>query len=389
MNSTNWKVLVVDDDPEVLKTLKLAIAGWGFDVTVADNGAAASEILAHQPFSIVLADMQMPGMSGLSLLRRIRKKSLLTRFIMITGHGTIEQAVDAMKLGASEFILKPVDLQQLRIVLQKCIDIIVEQQANREMRRINSKLIELSELKEKFLNITSHELRTPLTVIRGYLEILKQQTALDQECRDMLSIVQRSTRQLDDTVNRLYDLSLCQAGKLPEAKEKTDVNSIAVEVVEEMQAFCDARKIDFRTQIETDMVLPIRENVLRTILRELLQNAIKFTPDQGLVKLWVTETAEHVSVQVSDSGIGIPYDKQEQIFTSFYEVQDSVNHHTSKEAFLGGGMGIGLSIVEEMVNHLNGKVHLVSHPGEGSKFTVDLPLPNRLIHPQLLRSSEA
>jgi two-component system phosphate regulon sensor histidine kinase PhoR len=156
--------------------------------------------------------------------------------------------------------------------------------------------------------------------------------------------------------------------------EKTDLKTLLESVCEKMRRLFDYRKIEFKVKIPDKSIVAYGSaKKLRIILQELLQNALKFTPEGGNVEVFCRDGENEVAVVVKDTGIGIPYDKQELIFTGFYEVQDSINHKSGNEEFMGGGMGIGLRLVKELVTALNGRIELLSEPGRGSVFKVVLP----------------
>ncbi|MFQ5584688.1 MAG: sensor histidine kinase, partial [Calditrichia bacterium] len=112
---------------------------------------------------------------------------------------------------------------------------------------------------------------------------------------------------------------------------------------------------------------------LELVIQELLHNALKFTQDGGEVKVAVLERQNQVVLVVKDNGIGIPLDKQSIIFSGFYEIQDVMNHKSSSAGFMGGGMGIGLSLVKETLTTMKGKIELFSEPGKGSSFFIFFP----------------
>ena len=109
---------------------------------------------------------------------------------------------------------------------------------------------------------------------------------------------------------------------------------------------------------------------IKLIIRELLQNALKFTQNEGKVEIKLSDLQDEIVLNVKDNGIGIPYNKQNLIFTDFYEVQDVMNHKSSNDEFKGGGMGIGLSLVKEIVNSLKGNIQFYSEPNDGTTFVV-------------------
>ena len=141
------------------------------------------------------------------------------------------------------------------------------------------------------------------------------------------------------------------------------------------------RNIEVILNLPADSLL-VKGNLfaIKLIIRELLQNALKFTQNEGEVEIKLTELQDEVVLNVKDNGIGIPYDKQNLIFTDFYEVQDVMNHKSSKEEFKGGGMGIGLSLVKEIVNSLKGTIQFYSEPNDGTTFIIHFLKSEKVSH---------
>jgi signal transduction histidine kinase len=147
-------------------------------------------------------------------------------------------------------------------------------------------------------------------------------------------------------------------------------------VYKELVKLFNSRNIDLKIFIDKKPLIYKGDyRQLRLVFRELLQNALKFTPDGGKVRARLELKNNEIVYTVQDTGVGIPFEKQHMIFEKFYEIQDVINHRSSKQDFMGGGMGIGLSLVKEIVEAMKGKILLESDPGNGSKFTSTLPLP--------------
>jgi len=134
------------------------------------------------------------------------------------------------------------------------------------------------------------------------------------------------------------------------------------------------RNIDLKVMVDKKPLFVTGDyRQVRLLMRELLHNALKFTPDKASVVVKLEFKNDQIQYSVKDTGVGIPYEKQKLIFDRFYEIQDVVNHRSSKKDFMGGGLGIGLSMVKEIVEGMKGKVDLISEPGKGSEFKIVLP----------------
>ena len=369
------KIILVDDEELILGLFRTVLQAQGYEVDIAGDGQQALQLCAENDYHIMITDLNMPNMDGMALLKRVKDRWPMMEVIVVTGYGTMQTAIEAMKVGASDFIIKPVNFEQVQFTIQRCVQKIKAAMENQELREINAQLRSVNELKDKFLAITNHEIRTPLTIIKGYMEILEMIVdAQDPEVAETLEILKNTTNELSQTVERMHLLNQANQISLRNRPEKTDLKTLLQSVCEKMRRLFNYRKIDFEVKIPQKTIVAYGSaKKLQIILQELLQNALKYTPEGGKVEVYCRDGENEVAVVVKDNGIGIPYDKQELIFTGFYEVQDSINHKSASEEFMGGGMGIGLRLVKELVTALNGRIELLSEPGRGSVFKVVLP----------------
>jgi signal transduction histidine kinase len=317
----------------------------------------------------------MPQLDGISLLKRIKSRWPFIEVIVITGYGTIEIAIDALKVGAYDFILKPVNFDHLEFTINKCFQKIVQQSEGSELREKIEQLKELNDMKDKFFSITNHEIRTPLMILRGYFEILETELGkLDKEKKEIFEIIKKTSLDLSETVERMHILSHMNHGDWIGSKERIDVTEIISDVYNKLIHLFEHRKIKLSLDAP-DHPIWIEGNsfACKLLIRELLHNSLKFTQDDGEVKVKAQDLQDQVVISISDDGIGIPYDKQQLIFTDFYELQNVMNHKSSTEEFMGGGMGIGLNLVKEIITGMNGKLQVFSETGEGSTFIIFLP----------------
>jgi len=376
MRRDEVKILVVEDEEIIRLMFQQTFESWGFKVDVAENGKDALEMCHQKKYQIVVTDLNMPVMDGMELLKRLKSKWPNIEVIVITGYATIESAIEAMKLGAYDFILKPVNFDHVQFTMNKCYSKIRAEAENQELRQANMQLLELNEMKDKFLYITNHEIRTPLTIIKGYIDVLKNLVQNpNEELSETMEILDETTEELNELVDRMHLLEALEHGKIMTKNELVDLKIVLTKVYREVAKLFKQRQIELKVVVDKKPLF-IRGDYrqIQLVMRELLQNALKFTPDRGNVMVRLELRNDKVYYSVKDSGIGIPFDKQKVIFDRFYEIQEVVNHKTSKDEFMGGGLGIGLSMVKEIINTMNGDIELISEPRQGSLFKIILPI---------------
>lgn len=288
-----------------------------------------------------------------------------------------------MKEGAFDYITKPISLEHARIVLTRCVQHIEAVHENEALRNVNARLRQVNELKDKFITITNHEMRTPLAVIKGYMELLDLSLEnKNAETEEYIGIVNNTLGELIELVERMHNLSEAEASGNRYKPQLFNIVESIIEVASGMKLLFQKRGIHFSVYSnEKNIPVLSDENGIRRMVRELLQNALKFTEEDGRVTLRIRkEKAEgKVYIKVEDTGVGIPADQLKIIFEPFYEVQDVMHHSTSQTDFMGGGIGVGLSIVREIVEGARGEIAVESTPGQGSIFTVILPCSQEII----------
>jgi signal transduction histidine kinase len=380
-NNQKTKVLLIEDEKDVRESYEDMLSLLGYETGMAENGKEGLEKLKKDKYDIVLTDLNMPVMNGLETLRRIKKKDADIEVIVITGFATIENAIGAMKQGAFDYITKPVSIDHVKIVLSKCIQQINARRENKKLRDLNTQLSELNDLKNKFITITNHELRTPLAVIKGYVDLLDMEVDRKEgsEQDEYLGIITNTITEMIDMVEYMHDLSNFEKLAETDNKSNFDINDLVQSVYKEVKVLFDNRKINLALNLEEKPIKVYAEKrLLKKAIRELVQNALKFTNKNGSVSLIIKniELKNKVFIKVEDTGIGIPHDKIDLIFEPFYEVQDVMHHFSSKTDFMGGGIGVGLSLVKEAVESNDGEIAVESTPGRGSVFTIILPVAN-------------
>jgi signal transduction histidine kinase/CheY-like chemotaxis protein/CHASE3 domain sensor protein len=232
-----------------------------------------------------------------------------------------------------------------------------------------------SKYKSEFLANMSHELRTPLNSVLILAKLLAENKDknLTEKQVSHAKIIHKSGRDLLELINDILDLSKIEAGKVDLHFEEVVVKNIANDLTQLFNAIADEKSIEFTVEVDASVPAAIKTDrqKVEQVLKNLLSNAFKFTDEKGKVAIRFFDVAEdetqYIAISVSDSGIGIPEQKQKVIFEAFQQADGSTNRKF-------GGTGLGLSITKELVRMLKGKLKLVSEPGKGSTFTIYFPL---------------
>ena len=375
------RILVVDDEPLMERLIRQRfrqhIRQKTYEFVFAKHGLEAFDIVQSNPdIHIVLCDINMPQMDGLTFLGKLKGWDTPLRTIMVSAYGDMPNIRMSMNLGAFDFVTKPVDFDDLEVTIEKTWEVVqklIDADQVQELQVSNEQLKALDQLKSRLFTNISHELRTPLTIITGMADQIEKQP--DQWLDKGLEMIKRNSHGLLHLVNQILDLRKLEMGKLSANMIQSDIVPFLAELVNAFQSYAEYQDVQLNWECErSTLVMDFDQEKIIRILSNLLANAIKYNKAGGQV--WVKvqqQTQQQLTVIVQDSGIGIKPDQLPQIFDRFYQVTDVVppmGHasHTSP------GTGIGLTIVKEFVEILQGEIAVDSTYGEGTTFTLSLPI---------------
>jgi signal transduction histidine kinase len=243
-----------------------------------------------------------------------------------------------------------------------------QRQMAERLAAANARLQELDQIKSEFIQNVSHELRTPLALIRGYAEALESGMLgeLSEEQHRPVSVIARRSRIMSELVESITALLEVEAEAM--SMGPVAIGVLARDVLDDFRALAERQELTLRGEIKENLPqVTGDEHHLRKVVDNLVNNAIKFTPTKGEVTVRLFSQDGHVVLQVADTGIGIPPEKQARVFERFYQVDGSVRRRY-------GGTGLGLALVKEIVAAHGGAVSLQSAVGQGTTFTVELPV---------------
>lgn len=380
-SSQGVSILFVDDDTSLREVMGQYLSSQGFAVSTEKSGEFALLALSRQSFDIIITDLRMPGMSGLEVVRAAREKQPGIEVIVVTGFATISDGVEAMRAGAFDFVLKPLKVEVLDAIVARCVEWVRHKRSRAELEEVNRRLLELSRMKGKFLAVTDHELRTPVTVIDGMLQyLLHKKPPLPDDLHSRLEALSKVSHRLVELVEGIHELSGCSTRGFPVSLDWVGVPELLPGIAVDFSIARFNRDLDLCVVCENTDEVRVKADLrrLRQLVTELIQNAVKATPDGGRVEVRLVvrdgTKGARLCVEVSDTGIGIAQAEQQKIFDAFYEVGDERHHHSSKYEFQGAGLGIGLAIALEIARAHGGGIDVESEPGRGTCFTFWLPL---------------
>lgn len=353
-------ILIVDDEMVIRDMCSRVLEGYR--ILQAGNGREALGVLERESVDVVLADVMMPEMNGLDLLLAIKERSPNQLVIVMTGFADKDVILRALKAGADDFINKPINLLQLKAAVDK----VLEKQALREEL---VQLKRMDRLKSDFLGLISHKLKTPTTAISLFIQNLAEgiDNPRDPVFLQALEMVLAEANYLEYLIKDLlyYSEFILQEGALQ--RQRFLPQDLVFAVLSALEGETRKRGVHLVSDVAPGLdEVELDRRQMTFVLRALVENAVKFTPPGGTVKVRVAPEGEVVRFSVSDSGKGIPADELPKIFEKFYQVDPN---HTGQIR----GFGLGLYYARQFVQSHGGSIQLDSQPGQGTVATVLLP----------------
>lgn len=369
------RVLIVEDDAHLLSGIKEILELENYTVLTAHNGVDGLKILnenAHQLPHIIVSDVAMPYMDGFSFLEEVRKEDRWVKipFIFLTAHGERPDRYKGFSLGADDYLSKPFNAPDLLMAVQTKIDRIAKIQDVTERENQNA----VGDVKRKILTILNHEFRTPLTLVVAYAELLKEFDPESMDEGDVMTFlkgVNSGANRLRRLVENFITLVELDSGDLKRSYDwrKRPIVSLYDHIMEAHQqiTYPDDQPRSFECHVDENIPEFIADAQMLTMaVRELLDNAAKFTPANGTFILRAQCVGDWIEIQVQDSGRGLPATEFEKVWQPFYQFE--------RDKFEHQGAGSGLAIVQGILDIHGGKRSVASELGHGCTFTIRLPV---------------
>jgi signal transduction histidine kinase len=418
--SNNKKILVIDDEPDVVKMVERVLILEDYDVTTSTDAEQAISKLHDTPFDLVITDIRMPGMNGLEVIQHVKAFDPTIEIIVLSGYATMENAVEALKEGgAFHFVMKPLndidsfyhvitqalEKRQLLIDNKKLMHKLItvnqdlEEQVKQKTARLEDRVKELEvtkqeltvalekadaarQAKSEFLGIMSHELKTPINIIMGNIDLLSLKKP-DNDTKECIDVVKRTCLSFSDIVDDLLLFSGIDYNNNDSLAEHFNISEVIAGIEQILMQRAKEKNLSFK--IDVDPVIPFnlqgKWRLIRQIVYNLCGNAIKFT-NQGECRLAIKQLCHSGQTQkitnglitllfeVSDTGIGISESIKDKIFDFFTQGDQSLTRSY-------GGIGMGLAICKKLADILNGKLWFESKENEGSQFFFQLEVMSK------------
>jgi len=429
INIEDASILVVDDNESNRDILLRRFERIGVDCLSADGGELAIQIIEHTKVDMVFLDLMMPDVSGFDVLQYVRQRFETWELpvIIVTAKNDTESILEAYKLGASDFISKPINFSVAKARAKNCfvnkklhehissINMSLENTVHEKTKTLKylvdelesevqrCKAVELDLIEQKgkvelankakndFLTNMTHELRTPLSSIIGFTEVIKKGEYVSRKpdegeelgsssqengcCNEYIDFIHNAATDLFDLITNVFEMSEIESGNLTLKEANTSVGKIIDRVTQSLEKMIEnsGAEISIEVNVENkDTVIFVDKKRIEQVLLHLLSNSVKFSEGEGKIKMDINvKDDDGIYIKIEDNGIGLDSESVDKVMEPFTQLDDSINRKY-------GGIGLGLSLAKSLTEKHDGTLSLEGEDGEGVTATVWLP-PARII----------
>lgn len=368
INRSDYKILIVDDVTSNVLLLKILLTNEKFQICTASNGHQCVEVARSEHPDLILLDVMMPELNGFDTAVILKKDPLTAEIpiIFLTALNSPSDLVHGFQVGAHDFLTKPFNKEELIMRVMHQISLVA---AKRYIIEQNEKLKRIISNRDKMYSVIAHDLRSPMASIRMVLNLCVNVVTPDMVGEEIFGLLDKANRESEETHDLLDNLlkwTKSQTGRLEVAYQNLELDDIVPGVVDIFTMIAEMKKIKLQ-YIPSEEHLKVRadNDMMKTVVRNFISNAIKFTPEGKGIEVYYKKSGEFAKISVRDHGVGIA---PERIDTLFHKGETT--YGTGGEE----GSGLGLQLCADFARKNGGDVMVESTLGEGSTFSFLVPL---------------
>ena len=368
INKGDYKILIVDDVVSNVLLLKILLTNEKYQVCTANCGNMAIEQAKAEKPDLILLDVMMPDITGFDAAQILKKdpETAHIPIIFLTALNNPGDLVHGFQVGANDFLTKPLNKEELVVRVFHQIKLVA---ATRIIERQNAELRATIGNRDKMYSVIAHDLRSPMASIRMVLNLVVASASpelIGQEMYDLLDKANKESEDVHDLLDNLLKWTKSQTGRLTVVRQDLDLNDIIPGVVDIFEIIAQNKHIKLNYQTSAPSVIVTADNdMLKTVVRNFMSNAIKFTPENGSIDINLSTEGDYAKVSVRDHGVGIAPERLSSIFN-----KGETTYGTGGEE----GSGLGLQLCQDFATKNGGSCTVESVLGEGSTFSVLVPL---------------
>ena len=357
-------ILLVDDNPHNLKVLGNALMEEGYRLRLAKNGSQALATLKNHLPDLVLLDIMMPEMDGFEVCKEMKQNPKMKNIpiIFLTAKIEKDNIIHGLELGAVDYITKPFNQKEL----------ITRVRTHLKLQKVEAELREALATKDKFFSIIAHDLGNLFNALLGFSDLLSSKNVRKDEVDLFIPLIKQSSENGYNLLQNLLEWSRVQTGKIKVTPVYFEIKSLVQKNIDLFQGQAQKKTITLFSSLEEKNVFA-DINMINTVFRNLLANAIKFTPENGQIEVFSLCKPEVLEISIKDSGVGIKSQDIEKLFKLD-------ENHTTPGTNHESGTGLGLVLCKEFIEKNEGTISVTSQEGKGSQFSICLPIMKKKIN---------
>jgi two-component system sensor histidine kinase/response regulator len=368
-------ILLVDDTRLLNDSGARILKNAGYNVVQAFDGNECMEVLKTLKPDLLLLDVIMPGMDGIEVCRHLKSSADTSGLFIILQSGlrtSTDNQAEGLESGADGYIARPLNNREFLARVEAALRIVESEKNLKEALRksiaLEMELVSLNATKDLFLSIIAHDLKNPFNTIIGFSELLleKGNEMSPEKTSELLRIIAESAGKAYNLMENLLLWAMAQTGKIDFNPVNLNINDCISESVSVIESQAKAKNIKITSSVNEHHIVYGDKNMINTILRNLLTNAVKFTPHNGNISIEFSVKDDMAEIAVKDSGTGMLREKSEKLF--LIENASSTGGTDNEK-----GTGLGLILCREFVEKHGGKIWVESEVGAGSRFVFTLP----------------
>ncbi len=357
---TENHILIVDDEAPSRDLCRLFLETEGYRVDVSDRAEKALALLAVKRFDLILTDLSMPDMDGVQLVKHVKYHYPASNVIIMTAFGSVASAVESMKAGAYDYIIKPFPRDLLLATVRRCLE---SHNLKREISKMQTELLKKERLAAvgAMAGAIAHRMRNPLNIIQMCAQYLEGNVSGNAEHLQILQAIQEKVKVLEQLTRDFVEYSRAsRIRKSPESLEK-----LADEVIRNVEARCKIQGVEIFRRYQPQLpVIHVDADLIREVMTNVIDNALEAMKGAGKIILVIEmdKSLKGLLIRVNNTGSVLAAELQDKIFEPFF---------TTKET----GMGLGLAIVRQVVEGHGGRIMAMGDPNtQTTTFHIWLPL---------------
>lgn len=363
------EILVIEDEPVIQQTLETFLDASAYVFEIADCGEKALALLETCRPELILCDIMMPGMTGYQVCETLKARAELREIplIFLTALHTPEQLLKGFQVGAVDYITKPFYFPELEVRIKTHLELY---RGQRKLADYAHRLEVLNQEKDQFLGIVAHDLKNPLSTIllRAQMAQMKASNLTPEKLHDSMEFICADAQRMLKIVSNLLEINRLEMGKIDVHIEALDLKAVLRSLIAVWQEKAQVKNIAIVAEWdETPIRIQTDKHLLFQILENLLSNALKYSPYDASVWLEILINETECCIQFRDQGPGLSPEDQGKLFQKFSRLSSRPTGGESSN-------GLGLSIVKYLAEQLQGRVSCQSQLGQGSCFSLHLPL---------------